>query len=351
MMLILLWGLAPLWAGPFSIINRTSDLPSGNAIFTAISANADSLETTVNGGFLSEASRTTFNDAMAKGVTSQGNGLWVDRASNPDRFSVGVGLQAQVNMASLTASSLNFSTNNSLPPIGGGAMASLNVGLAPALLAKRRKSSDRFFFYFNGMYFSSTLASASVRMASIGVNAQYRLIQPKRFLLLGWGGITAATGLNYSNQFVGMNSKLQLTSTSDVAGQTVSVNIDMNYELGVRSNVWTIPLEVSTNFSLLYLFTFYLGGAADLNYGSASLSGTASGPVTASYTGGFGGSNLFSGTGSLNLDDGVTSRPTAIVGRAFAGLQFNFLLFKITGQYNYLTNGSHGLAVIARAAI
>lgn len=338
-------------AGPFTIADRTSDLPAGNAIFEALSSAANDLEAQVNNGFLSNGSRENFNSSVAKAATSPGSSLWVDRASSPDRFLFGAGFHGQVFMESLSLSGLNFGTDNSLPPIGGNATAAIQGGVPGAVFGLSRRTADRWFFTLSGVYFASKISSVALRFVQIGANAQYRLVRPQRLLLAGWGGVTLSSGLNFCSSFIGMNSSLSLTSTSQVSGQTATVNVDMAYQLGVRTNVLTVPIELSTNVSFLYLFTLFAGGAVDLNFGSASLSGSASGPVTASFTGQFQGTNLFSGTGTLNLDDGVTSRPTPVVGRFFAGLQFNVLMLKASVQYNYLTNRSHGFGFNLRAVL
>ncbi|MBI3294316.1 MAG: hypothetical protein HYZ71_06245 [Deltaproteobacteria bacterium] len=333
---------------PFAIVDRASDVPSENALYTALNHTADQIESTINSGFLSDSSRANLNTAVAKASSSPGSSLWVDRASNPKRLDVGAGVQAQVNMTSLSLAALSFSTNNSLPAIGGSATGTLTVGLNPSLFGVR---SDRLFLYLNGMIVSQKVSNADVQSTSFGLNGQYRLITPKSLILVGWGGLTFATGINYSSSFIGVSSNLNVTQDTDVSGQTVTMNMNLSYQLGVRSTVITVPLELSTNVSLLSLVTLFLGGGADINFGSASLAGSASGPVSASYTGSIAGSNLFSGTGALNLDDGNVARPDLVVGRIFAGIQGSLWVLKASASYTYITNQTHAIAALVRVAL
>jgi hypothetical protein len=227
----------------------------------------------------------------------------------------------------------------------------ITVGM-PGRKFMRKKWADRFFFYGFGMYFSTSVSGVTAKFASAGAHAQYKLVTAKRFgPLAGWGGLTLGTGANYTSSFIGMNSRIRISTDTPVESQTATVTVDMNYLLGAQNKVFTIPIEISTNAYLFYILTLYLGGGADINMGSASLVGTASGPVNATYSGGFSGANLFSGTATLNLDDGVTSHPNIVVGRAFTGLQLNLFLLKIAAEYNYLSNGTHGVSVLVRGSL
>jgi hypothetical protein len=344
---------------PFLIINRTSDLsasdPIQGPILAALNSAADLIQTTLNNGFLSESSRQTFDNGLAAANASNGVSLVMDRADTPSFFTIGAGGQvAAYYQGSLTH--ISTSAENSLPSVGVTGQANLMIGVrASALRIKKLGFLDpsRLMFYVNGFTFSTTIGNTSASVTGLGANAQYLIIEPKRLGgLLGWGGISAGLGFNYSANTISYSASLNQSENVSVSGQTAAVNTQLNYTIGAKSNNFSVPLELSSNVTLFYLFTVYGGIGVDFNFGSSELTGTATGPTTATYTGGTipGVSNLFSGTASLNLNDGISGSPSLTLLRTFVGLQLNLSLLKISGEYVMLSNGTQSVAGLARIA-
>jgi hypothetical protein len=338
----------------FQIINRTSDLNAGDPIegpaLAAFNAAADSVVSSVNNGFLSQSSQQGFANALADADTSDTSALLADRASNPDRFSLGVAAEG----AFYQQNGWSSNANNQLPQLGAGAQLALVLGVRASNLGISQLGpldGKRLMLYLNGMSFSTKVSGVSASFFNIGLNAQYDVISPRSVVLVGWGGLKFLTGLNYATSTVTYSGKIQQSAGVGFSGQTATVSVDMDYNVGVTSSDFYIPLELSTNFNLLYLLTVYFGGAADLNFGSAHLTGTGSGPISSTSTTSLGVNNLFSGTASLNLDDGVSGHPSLVAVRGFAGLQVNVLLLKAAVEGTVLGNGAKAVAVIFRLAL
>jgi hypothetical protein len=338
----------------FQIINRTSDLNASDPIqgpaLAAFNAAADSIESSINNGFLSQSSQQGFATSLAKADTSDTSSLLADRASNPDRFSVG--LVGQGNFYMQNGSSA--SADNQLPQLGAGAQAGLVVGVRASSLGISNLGfldGKRLMFFLNGMTFSTSVSGVSASFTNIGFNALYDLVSPRSAVVIGWGGLKFLTGFNYATSTVTYSGSISQSASTSFSGQSANVNVDMSYDIGVTSTDFYIPLELSTNFSILYLFTVYLGGAADLNFGSAHLTGGGSGPITSTATTNLGVNNLFSGTASLNLNDGVVGNPSSVAVRGFAGVQFNLFLLKVGVEGTVMESGTKSAAAFLRLAL
>ena len=271
------------------------------------------MESTINNGFLSDASQNTFATAMAKANTSSTSSLIADRSSNPTSWLSSLGLQGAFNSTtgSLPTSS---STDNSLPSFGAAVHSSLVVGVSASKLGIKKLGPfdpKRTLLMLNGMLFRKTVADVSLSFFNVGLNAQYKLVTPKgKSVLLQWGGLDFLTGFNFQSLSADYSSTISQATTQDVESETAQIQVDMDYTLGVKSIDFFVPLEISTNIRFLYLFTLYAGASADFNFGSSKLTGSATGPISATYSEPVPGvDNLYSATGSLNLDGGVSQSP------------------------------------------
>jgi hypothetical protein len=343
---------------PFLILNRTSGLsasdPIQGPILAALNRAADQIQSTINNGFLSESSRQTFDNGLAAANASNVSSLIMDRGDTPSIFTIGVGGQiAAYYQGSL--SHITTAATNSLPSVGVTGQANLMLGLrASALRIKRIGFLDpsRLMLYLNGFRFSTNVGNTSANVSGLGLNAQYLVIEPRRLgWIVGWGGISAGLGANYSSNSISYTASLNQTGTGSADGQSVTVNTQLDYNIGAKSTNVSIPLELSSYVSFLYVFTVYGGIAVDFNAGSSQLTGSATGPVTATYSGTIPGvSNLFSGTASLNLDDQIVGTPSLTVLRTFVGLELNASILKLSAEYVSLSNGAMSLAGLVRVA-
>lgn len=342
--------LAPSFAfgaTAFQIKDRKSDLgsdPASQLILTALTSAANSLESTVNDGFLSETSRRTFLSAMAKANASGSNALSLDHGSNPSKFLIGGGAQVGINGTGKAFGS----SSNSLPSMGGSLQASTLIGVNGGTLGMGKAGpleGRRLMLYLNFLSYSTTVDAFTAGFFNFGLRAQYKLVPKVGPVLANWGGVDFGSGFSYSSLSAKYVSSMDLNQQVTVTGsETVNLSWKSNYDLGIKSTNYSIPLELSTNASLLYVFTIFAGGGLDLNFGKSVTTGGADGPITAAYAGSTTVTgNLFSATGSVNLeDDTVTESPSVATGRFFGGLQWNLWALKFVGEFVYLTNKTYG---------
>lgn len=335
-----------LWAGsPFQIIGRTSDLdpsvPAENAILQALTAAADNMQTDINSGFLADSERQTFADRISRANASNMSSLVGDRGSNPNEFSVGLGLQGAFYFE---GESKSVDARNTLPALGVGAQTTLLIGTTGAAMgipAFAFVDPKRLMIFFNAMKFSTAVSKVKLSMFNLGANAFYKLVTPTPGSNFAkWGGLTLGTGLNYSTNTISYSANINSTSPVEVSGETASITADLGYTIGMESLNFFVPLELSTNVSFFYLFTVTFGVAADFNFGSSKMTGTATGPITANYTGTTNVTNLMSGTASLNLDDGITGNPPSVMARVFGGVQLNIGICRFVTEAIWLGNGA-----------
>lgn len=334
----------------FQIKDRASDLnssvPAEAALLSALHALADSVEDTVNNGFLDAASRQAFADSLAKSGVSPTSSLMADRSSDVDDRVLGVA--AQVNLYSPTGT-YSTTINNSLPAFSGSGQASVLIGIPASNLGLSK--SKRLAFYLSGFAYSLNMSGIGVNLMNVGFAARYQLVPAlgSKFVLK-WSGINLLAGLSYSTNRLDYSATLSQSSTTSVGGSPAVVSANLQYTVGVQSHNLVIPIELSTGFRLFYLFSIYGGGAVDINVGSSGLVGTASGPITATYSGPISVPNLFSGTAELNLDDGTASTPSVFAARGFIGAGLELGLFGVSAEYAMYASGAMGVSTMVRTS-
>lgn len=346
---------------PFQILNRTSSLdtsnPIENALYTAFGAAADDVANSINTTYMSESSRRGFTDAIARANASGSSALMMDRGSDPSLFSGGLG--GQINfypIGSLLSGGTNIQANNSLPTVGASLQTGFTFGVPAGLLGLKNIgpiSGSRLMIFLSGMSFSGTVSSVTYNMFDLGLNLQYKVVPSiGASILAKWGGVSVGTGLNYSTNSVSISGHLDQSSTMPSGTDTATIRTVMDYALGVSANTFTIPFEFSTYATVFYAFEVYGGMSMDLNFGSAKLTGGASGPLSASTTSPVATANLFSGTAQLTLDDAsVVSSPATVLFRTFGGVQMNVALFKLAFEATSLSNGSGSLSALMRISL
>ncbi len=336
---------------PFTIGSRTSDFGTGNAIYQSLSSAADNIETQINTGFLSDSSRLTFLNSMAEANVSPTHLIAIDRNQSPNRYSVSLGAQVGLNAGSAGSPFSAVSANNSLPAIGLGAQLTASIGLQPAALGLNRLGPldpKRSLVAINFGMLSPTYGSFSGSVFNLGTHLRYKIVEEKAFPAFNtWRGIDLITGLGYSKLTGTVSGSLTQSSTTTVTGGGNStMSTTLNYDLGLQSTNWSVPVEVSTGFTLLGLFSVNLGGGLDFNFGTSKLTGGGSGPITASSTASGAGAvaNLFSGTATIDLNVEPYGSPSSVIGHGSLGTQFNLGVFKIFTQGAYFSNNTVGLA-------
>ena len=164
-------------------------------------------------------------------------------------------------------------------------------------------------------------------------------------MLIGWGGVLFTTGLEYGTQTSSFSQAISYSQSQSInfgapfGTQTGTVAWNSNFNLGVQSTVFSLPLELSSSFNILYFLSLYMGVGMDLNTGSSTTVGGASGPITVTTSGGTLPGNVFSGDGKLVLDNtGVNGTPSFSDFRLFLGTELNLWAVKVVIQGNYMSN-------------
>jgi hypothetical protein len=276
----------------------------------------------------------SFGDAQA--FASRGMG--VDYVSNFQAAMIGVAGNLSLNVE---RGYLPENTRTR-PPAGGVStnatiMAGLNLaffGLGPVTLF--------------GNYFSrsGTVEEFAVDLSNWGVHAQLKLWAPKSenllYALFRWGGVDLTSGIEHAR----LRLSLARAWSRDIpvgqaAGQmgasapTVSVNSAGRFNIDMRA--FSIPIEVTTNFRLLYLLSVYGGFGFDWQLGGGStlaldLDGTM---VGRSAGGDAQTAPIDLGTATVDAGESVDPSPGRL--RWLLGLQVNVLVVKVFAQLNLAT--------------
>jgi hypothetical protein len=261
-----------------------------------------------------------FGDAQS--FTTRGMG--VDYASNFKAVMVGIGANLSLNVEK---GYLPEGTGAE-PPAGG------VVGIAPICL------------YANYFKRSATIDDFTADLSNFGVHAQLKLFGPEGSglmdALVQWGGLDITTGFERAN--LGMTLKQGFRRNIPVgmvgAQGGGSPLIDLNTTGSFRMNARTlsIPLELTTNFRLLYLLSVYgglgfdwqLGGGSDM---SVALNGNMTGVTPAA--GGQPSMRVDVGTAAITATESV--EPSAGRLRWLLGAQVNVLIVRLFVQLNLAT--------------
>ncbi|MBN2401281.1 MAG: hypothetical protein JXN64_02675, partial [Spirochaetes bacterium] len=166
----------------------------------------------------------------------------------------------------------------------------------------------------------------------VGIGANYTYIQTASFLagLVKWRGISFGTGFIYTY------NKTDFTIEMDEIEEPISyagppnVNgnlvLDPSFIIGVKSNTYSIPFDVTTSVQLLWALNFTLGIGIDFVFGSTDINLESDGKVYTELTG-------YSGSitpGSYNVDASTKNqKPSWIRQRIMTGIGFNILAVKI----------------------
>jgi hypothetical protein len=264
--------------------------------------------------------------------------MGVDYGSSFDLATIGV-----AGNLSLNVERSYQATNTRTAPLAGGFSTSATVmggvnlayfGLPPIALFVNHFSRS-----------GGRLGELSADLSNWGVHARFKLWgwRGERWLssLFRWGGVDLTTGIERSRLRLTMGQNFQRdipvgnSAEAAQAGFTdpvVGVNAGGLFDLDMRA--LSIPIEVTTNFRLLYILSLYTGFGLDWQVGSGSslavdLNGTMVGRVT-----GRDGRPLTADLGSASVNVASLVDPSPGRLRWLAGVQFNILIIKVFAQLN-----------------
>lgn len=289
---------------------------------------------------------------MANAYGMAANGRTADYATNMQVFSLGVGTTVAVNNLALPTSVSDFEaigkrfSGGGIPDFGMGFSATATFGISFRQMSFRRRGwfdPKNFNLYFSFIVTPAlSYQSYTVNSTSGGVYIQYKVL-PMRKIPLGlvtWGGLDIGLGYNYATTKLGVSSTDKITTVSfDTNGKHVDYEPAGTLSLRYQSHI--IPLEVSTNFSLLYFLSFVAGGAADFHLlTSAEVAAQISGPIKIDGTATAG------DNASFTLSE--TGKASAVSFRVFGGPQFNIWKIRIFTLVHASNNQTYGITAGAR---
>ncbi len=319
-----------------------------------------------------EHSLTDFlsNTSVSFGMAQKG--LTTDYGSNIRVFMIGagfgiggsagdVGFQNLASGVELPAPSNNYT----LPGIGAGfgGSAMLGVPLKRFNLPKFVIDPNRMKLFLGFMYLPYTYApdnqsTIDLTYLSYSAHAQYKIIKKRDlgFSGLRWGGLDLTSGLEYNSMSMAYSTSrpiepsglttvtnasktqsmevLSLGNMGNLANVTVTGDPSFNVQLASMS----VPIELSTSVRLLYLVTFFGGGAVDINIGRSAVIAEPTLQFSGDLLAGdpFNPTSTSTITSNAKLDMSSEGSPEIMNLRIFAGVQLNLAIFKlvINGSYS-----------------
>jgi hypothetical protein len=273
-----------------------------------------------------------FGDAQA--FASRGMG--VDYVSNFQAAMIGVAGNLSLNVE---RGYLPQETRTR-PPAGGVStnatiMAGLNLdffGLGPVTLF--------------GNYFSRSgnLEEFAADLSNWGVHAQLKLWAPESenllYALFRWGGVDLTTGLEHARLKLTLARDWvrdipvgQAAGSAPMGASSAVVGVASTGRFAIDMRTFSVPIEVTTNFRVLYLLSLYAGFGFDWQLGGGSnlaldLDGTMVGRSGQTMP-------VDLGTATVDASESVDPSPGRL--RWLLGLQVNVLVVKVFAQLNLAT--------------
>lgn len=357
-MRLLIWVLISLIsqsssAMTFTINNKSSALTDSGAdaaVKAAMFSMASQMEAQVNNNVLiPESSFRTTLTAFSNATAANNNGPGVSYSgSSISKIAIGAGVSAAYSGSINSIANIGTIRANSLPDVGAGAQASLFLGMHSSGLGINRflgLDTKKLFLFTNFLYLSHpNLFGFGLRAWNLGLNAQYLIHVPSQGgLIFNWRGIAITTGLRYANFDGSYRTTMTLSQNTTASGAPATLSWTANYDLGVRSGIFTIPIEVTTDLNLFETIGMHFGPGVDLNLGGSSTYGGGSGPVSAtSSAGGLTTSNVFSGTGVLDASSNFYN-PQTLTLKAILGFHVHLWSVRLLAQATADTSSTYSL--------
>lgn len=286
----------------------------------ALGISGDELDSLLNGelnDLYALADFGTFLRLSANAQSMANKGLGIDYASNVDGWVFGAAVSVAV---------ADGGSSEAVVPISAGAQISLLLGYTVY---------DRLTLYVSGLYYELPTENLAGEFSNFGFHAQYKLIGAIGSARVAqWGGIDISTGIEYSRMKLGLSDTFD-TSTDFAIDSVTTVILDTSSvgTLELTQQAITIPVEVTTNLTLFYFLSFYLGIAVDFQLGRASLNFDLDTSLNVSDS--TAGVSESAGSVPITIEDTANADPAIF--RVLGGIQINIWKIKLFGQLNFLT--------------
>lgn len=262
----------------------------------------------------------------AQAFTTKGMG--VDYASQMRFATVGIAANVSVNVEE------GFVPDTrSRPPIRGvGTMVTLMGGVNLGLIGLRPLT-----VYGNWFARDGEQDDFAARMENWGVHGQLKLFRPGDESLLGavvrWGGLDITSGLQKGRVQLTLSEARRVRTSIPIAAagaQTrAQVIADSMGTFVADMRTYSVPLELTTSFRLLYLISVYGGVGFDWQFGGGS---DMSVELTGDLRGVAAGQEAPLGTATITASD--AQPPSAGRARGLLGAQVNLTLLRLFAHVN-----------------
>ena len=259
------------------------------------------------------------NSGTANATFLAGKGLGTDYVNDPKRFSISLALGAAVDAEENVAYKDEIS--------GAGALSAITLGY---------RINDKLlgFFSFGTLKFNQSFPGKDVDIygdiqgSHVGAHLLYDLVEKKGNEWFGWGGLKLSGGYEFNVNKLEISSTLDESLLLDTGGQGIlEGRITGSPVYQVRTTTHSFPLELSSSFLFLKVFSLYAGAGADLNFAKSVGTGNLNNKITTlACTSGLclGETALPQIEAKANFDSRATLNTLTF--RAFGGLQLDLPL-------------------------
>ncbi len=342
--------LNPANAGVFRIKNRSYGNVTEQAVVTQIDSAFDTLETQINSK-LTNFDTSDYLKGISNSSSIASSGITEDHDYRFKYFYFGLsgGIAADMGSTSLT-SLTNGGKIDDFKGVNGNFQ--LTIGM-PAWYFKIPKwkfiNPDEMKFYMG--YASQNFSQDNYKFAfnSFSFIAQQHFLTNYNFGwgLFNWNGLLVSTGIKYSQLQVLYSQTFSESSQQTISAPPITPdpNLTFNFtntvSLGAKTNITTIPVDVSSSIKVLYLFNLHGGFGADINMGSSQSIIKAPGQLSGSESSGL----LGTFSGDIEFDLGDKASPQVLDARYFFGGSMDFRVFSFGLQYTKaITNNAQGIS-------
>jgi hypothetical protein len=169
---------------------------------------------------------------------------------------------------------------------------------------------------------------------TVGLLANYQIVKEASagFGFFKWRGLSIGSGLLYQKNTTTYKMKLDQQSGSD---NGVNLTIDPDLQFKIDSDIFTVPLELTTAVRLLWIVNLSLGAGADFSYGKSDMNINLDGTINVSSGATIATPGSFTSTAGVNdaLPDYV--KPKVMAG---LGLCLGPVMIDVPVTY-YFNNG------------
>ena len=315
----------------------------------ACNALADALENIVNSALFPVGADSTFLQAMGNANVTATRGMGTDPVSDWGTLSLTTQVGAALEVPKPGKSGAGVKPNG-LPALGVGAQGGVSVGLPAQSLGLSAPivglDPQRLKLYANFLTLPLGEVSTGVRLGftTFGLQGQYSAVPASTGnFWINWSGLQVSSGLQYSHLTANYATPLAFSTSGSGIGMSYNAKLD----LGVVTDIVTLPLEATAGITLIHFLTLYGGAGIDLNAGASKLVGGVSGPVIAKNGGG---STVFSGNGVLDANSPKGIAPKPIDGRVFLGFQLSAWAARLFAQTTFSSPNTLGVLAGLRAS-